>query len=196
MPNLPYTRDIPHATHNPSSDQPIMETNNNSNDTLWAVDHFGFNDNNGGYHKQVHLKNEAAPGISTVDGVFYANLANAQSWPFWQNALGSFQLMGRNSVATNGYITLPSSSPNPLILQWAAPIVDAAAQPIQDNSIFLFPIAFPTAVFSVVLSAQKASNGAEGLWIKSPGPNTLGFTIRTSASVGQFPALFYFAIGN
>ncbi len=196
MPNLPNTRDIPHSTHNPSSDQPIMEVNNNSNDTLWIQDHFGFNDNNGGLHKQVRLKNEAAPGLGTVDGAFYANLANSQSWPFWQNALGSFQMLGRGVTATSGYITLPSLSPTPLILQWAAPTVDASAQPIQDNSIFLFPLQFPTAVFTVVLSAVKASNGAEGLWVKAPGANTLGFTIRTSASAGQFTTLYYFAIGN
>lgn len=196
MPNFAFTRDTPFATHNPSSDQPVMQTNTNSEDSIWAVDHFGFNDNNGGLHKQVHLKNEAAPGLGTVDGVFYANLANAQSWPFWQNALGSFQMAGRGVTGTNGYLTLPSASANPVILQWAAPTLDNAAQTIRDNSSFTFPLAFPTAVFAVLISAVKASTGPEGLWVKAPGATTAGFTIRTSASAGQFTTLYYFAIGN
>ncbi len=55
MPNFTYKRDIPHSTHNPSVDQPDMEVNNNSIDSLIQIDHYGFNDNLGGYHKIIHL---------------------------------------------------------------------------------------------------------------------------------------------
>jgi len=52
--NLNYNRDIPFATHNPSVDQPDMQTNTNSVDTWVTVDHHGFQDNEGGYHTVIH----------------------------------------------------------------------------------------------------------------------------------------------
>lgn len=111
-----YNLNLPNPPDDPANDVSGMQTNTNSISGLLLQDHFGFNDNAGGNHKQVHLKNEAAPGGlgANADGVFYANLASGQSWPFWQNALGSFQLAGQNLFTTNGYVLLPAG----LILQW------------------------------------------------------------------------------
>lgn len=55
MPNFTYTRGIPASSHNPSTDQPDMQINNDSIADLIEIDHFGFNDqnNSSGYHKKT-----------------------------------------------------------------------------------------------------------------------------------------------
>ncbi len=52
--NLNYIRNIPFESHNPSVDQPDMQTNTNSIETWVSVDHHGFEDNEGGYHTVIH----------------------------------------------------------------------------------------------------------------------------------------------
>lgn len=50
-----YFPNIPFANNNPSVDQPNMETDTNSISSLIAIDHQGFNLNQGGYHTVVHF---------------------------------------------------------------------------------------------------------------------------------------------
>lgn len=193
MPNFTYSRDIPFEDNNPSEDQPNMKTNTNSNDSIFNVDHFSFNNNKGGSHKQVTLTNEAAPGLGDGDGVLFAALQNGNSWPAWQNGVFIDTFMNRAPLhAANGYASLPAG----LIFQWGARTLDANADTIRDDSPFLFTLPFPTSVYVVTLSAAKASSGAEGLWVKTGTLSTTGFTIRTSASAGQLTTLYFFAIGK
>jgi len=56
--NLNYTTGIPNAPNNPSSDQPLMQTNTTSIDTWVQQDHIGFNTNNGGYHSTIHAQQQ------------------------------------------------------------------------------------------------------------------------------------------
>ncbi len=105
-----YNLGVPNPPNRPSSDVPLMQTNTNAIPPLVNIDHFSFNNTLGGYHKQVHLVNEAAPGIGTASGVLFANLAAGQSWPFWQNALGSAQIISQIPTLTTinnstGYVT-------------------------------------------------------------------------------------------
>ena len=55
MTTFDYTRDIPASGHNPSTDQPNMNINTNSIDDLIDIDHYSFNQANGGKHTQVQL---------------------------------------------------------------------------------------------------------------------------------------------
>lgn len=116
MPNFSFTRDIPFATHNPSSDQPIMQTNTNSEDSIWAVDHHGFNDNLGGYHNVIHqdpqLADPAAiPGI----GQTYVKTVGSDVQLFYESGLGvvsqlsnSSALLPRVAVNFNVIATVPT----------------------------------------------------------------------------------------
>lgn len=99
MPNFSFTRDIPFATHNPSSDQPIMQTNTNSEDSIWAVDHHGFNDNLGGYHNIIHqdpqLADPAAiPGI----GQTYVKTVGSDVQLFYESGLGVVTQLSNSST--------------------------------------------------------------------------------------------------
>src|SRR6185295_16058097 len=127
MPNLIYTDNLPNPPNLPSQDVQSMQDNCNSVESWVQQDHFGFNDNNGGWHQNVRLQNHVAPGnpgfTGDPGGVLYSNNptspATAPGWPYWQNSLGTFQLTGSRSAnnplaAQNGYSFLPGG----LIIQW------------------------------------------------------------------------------
>lgn len=194
--NFTYNLNIPNPPNNPQTDVPNMKINTNSISSLLSIDHIGFNTNGSGIHKQVTLKNKAAPGLGDGDGVLYANLQGGQSWPFWQNALGSIQLLNgqpNTASATQGITYLPGK----VILIWSSQTLDNNGNTIRDNSPFLFPFGgFSSNCFTVLFNAEKSSTGAEGLWIKTGTLSKTGFSIHTSASSGQLSPFYYVAIGN
>ncbi len=65
MPLFSYNRDIPDGPNNPSVDQPKMKINTNSTDDLIDVDHFSFDESNGGYHRQVTVATKNTPVAQT-----------------------------------------------------------------------------------------------------------------------------------
>jgi hypothetical protein len=50
-----YNTNIPAASHNPSDDQPLMETNTNSINSWVQTDHYGFGTGTDGWHLQTTL---------------------------------------------------------------------------------------------------------------------------------------------
>lgn len=95
MANFTFDNTIPAAGHNPSTDQPIMLNNNIADEGIWAVDHVGYNANNGGTHNQVTFNiNQAAPGFGGGVSDLFANLSAGISQLFFQNSTKTFQLTG------------------------------------------------------------------------------------------------------
>lgn len=170
-----------------------MLTNTNAVNTLVSLDHFTFADSQAGRHKQVTLTNKAAPGLGGGNGVLYANLATGQSWPFWQNALGSFQLAGPNTAtANNGTAFLPGG----IILKWGliTPIVGGGV-----STAFVFVPAFPTACFSVQLTLKNpgTTTNTQTASVRSiqAGGVGGGFTYNYTGG-GAYDGIYWFAIGN
>lgn len=189
MPNLIYTRDIPHSDHNPSNDQGPMEVNTNSIDTLIAADHFSFNDNKGGRHKQVTLTNEAAPGFGEGNGVLYANLFQGQSWPFWQNGLGSTLIVGPTTpTANNGTVFLSGG----IVIKWGtvSPVVNQTLTGVT------FAPAFPTACFVVLVTEKRTAspNGVDQVYVNAKTAGNFAY-YSTTNGVG-FASFDWIAIGN
>lgn len=116
MTNFAYNRNIPDAPNDPSVDQPNMRTNTNSIDDILAINHKSFNQNNGGLHTVVQFDaNLGTPGLGGGVAAFYPKVVAGQSWPFWQNGAGEFQLAGVPAgLSQNGFIVLG----NTLKLQW------------------------------------------------------------------------------
>lgn len=188
MPLFPFDTTIPAANNDPSADQPIMLQNNISTAGIIAVDHIGFGVANGGTHKQVTLTNEPAPGLGGGNGVLYANLFNGQSWPIWENALGSTILVsGPSQALANGFVTLPGA----VIMQWGS----IAGAPIANGAPVGFPMVFPNAVFSVTLGPQSNSTNDKTISISTGSLTTAGFTVKCSGT-SSFQALYWIAIGN
>lgn len=152
MPNFTYTRSIPAASHNPSVDQPDMQINTNSTDDLIAVDHFSFNDNDGGLHKKVSLVAKTAPfptpaGAScvlyggTAGNLIFSNVALAGtgvqmtvgSRPPVLAAIGRTFLPGGLSLiwgsGTTVAGTLTQAYPDPLAVVYTASAVVVGAPP-------------------------------------------------------------------
>jgi hypothetical protein len=200
--NLTYNTGVPNPPNRPSADVPLMQINTNNIPTLIGVDHFQFQNNFGGYHQQVHLVNESAPGIGTASGVLYANLATSQSWPFWQNALGSFQLMGQNSAATNGYVTIPGG----IILQWGSntAVTEGSFAGGTANGTVTFAtanIAFPTNCFNVISIPFWTSTppSSTGTGTATPDTSTLtrtAFNWKFNSNSSAYTGFFWIAIGN
>jgi len=153
--NFTYNNGVPDGPDNPSDDQPDMKINTQSIDSIIAIDHIGFNTNGSGIHKQVTLLNQGAPGLGDGNGVMYANIVNGNSWPIWQNALGSTVMV---SSATNnsslGYVSLPGG----ILIQWGKQAGSSA------NTIPVsFPLQFtlasvPTNAYSVQVIPERAAS--------------------------------------
>lgn len=90
MPLITYNRDIPDQPNNPSVDQPDMKINTNSVDDIINVDHYSFNDNLGGLHKQVRMPALAArpAGLVVGEGTFYTKTVQVAPGPI--NATQAF----------------------------------------------------------------------------------------------------------
>jgi hypothetical protein len=171
----------PTPNNDPADDAPVMQANSLSIKDLIAVDHVGFNDTLGGYHKQISFqKNLSAPGIGGGKAELYCGQylagADTRSWPFWQNLLSSTQMMGACSVASPaGYVTLAGG----LIVQWgiysggfiaitSGPITFSVAFPNNCLYIGLTPIAlnttFPQSAVLSVVSVAFPSNLSGFTW--------------------------------
>jgi hypothetical protein len=192
MPTITYNRNIPNPPDSPQADVPKMKVNTNSISDIINVDHYTFGTtsplaNIDGLHKQVTMVNEAAPGLSTGNGVLYANLANGQSWPFWQNALGSFELLGQNSSANNGYITLGG-----MLFQWGRVLNPGASGGVTFN------IDFPSnnAPFVIFLTPYSGSSNRPCSVNTSVPPDKHSFGYLINSAGAETLALYWLAIGN
>jgi hypothetical protein len=191
MPVIGYNPNIPAANNNPSQDQPKMQTNTNAINTLLSLDHFTFADSLAGRHKQVSLTNESAPGLAGGSGVLYANLATGQSWPFWQNALGSIQLAGpTTATANNGTEFLPGG----IILKWGL-ITPIAGGGMSTPFVFVPP--FPTACFNVQLTLKNPSGTAntQTASVRSIQGGGVGFTYNYTGG-SAYDGIYWLAVGN
>jgi len=199
-----YTNTVPNPPNLPSTDVNAMQTNTATIDSWVQRDHFGFNNSEGGLHQQVSMANQAAPGIpANMDGVLYADANGGNSWPIWQNTLGSFQITG-SAAATNpsvpganGFTFLPGG----FIFQWGivlaavggiiTPVLFATSNINFPNNCFIVnttlihsvgPIpAVPTVVGSLTVS----------------GVSNTGFSyLKLSTQNSSYLAFYWTAIGN
>ena len=184
-----YTTDIPDGPNNPSNDQPDMKINTNSIDSIIAVDHVGFNTAKGGFHKQVKFSaNQSAPGFGTGVGDIYANTAVGNSWPFWQNALGSTQLAGPTSTsASNGSTYLPGG----IILKWG--FVNSIT-----NGTVTFTTAFPNNIFAVMTTAyySGSASGVGATTLRKSQVLVTGFEWTFNTNASNYTGFNWIAVGN
>lgn len=101
-----YNTNIPDAPNDPSADQPKMQTNTNSIDTIIGIDHYSFADSPSGFHKQVHfpLKNVAVAPVGTDASILYTAAGTAAVNPQlnFVNNLGLFPI---SCVRAWGYVS-------------------------------------------------------------------------------------------
>lgn len=90
-----YNSSIPATNNNPSSDQPIMQTNAAAIENFVNVDHVDFNNSNCGKHLQVTINSKNLPIAQTdPQSVIYTGngIASTVSQLFYVNQLATFPL--------------------------------------------------------------------------------------------------------
>ena len=184
---ITYNENIPTTNNRPSADQPIMQTNAVAIKNILDIDHVTFNTSPSGYHKVIHFVTQGSdPGTVAGIGQTYTKTVSGDEYPFFKTGLGTvYQLAGNaSSLATNGYTTLP----NGLILQWGRKL-----SPGQTGTVN-FPIAFPTACFSVTITQRRdSSTSTQGMYLNGV-PGIASFAYNGSSSSDD--ALYWMATGN
>jgi hypothetical protein len=145
---FPYNTTLPNPPDDPADDVGGMQVNTLSISQLIAVDHVGFSTPSGGYHNQVSFAiNQAAPGLGSGVGELFTNIFKGNAWPFFQNALGTYQLAGASAalLSTDGYIVTSG-----LVVQWGRVTGLAGAWPATGviNLNASPHIGFPAAIFA------------------------------------------------
>ena len=186
MPLFTYTDNIPDGPNNPSQDQPNMKTNTNSIDQLLAVDHFSFNDGNGGLHKQVNLVTEASPALQG-NSVIYANTYQGRVVPWAKNSSDDLPLFFRVSNSNPGF----SSTYGATIYQFGTvtPVVNQTLTAVS------FPLAFPNSCFVVVVTAKRTAspNGVDQIYVNAKTASNFSYYATTSGT--GFASFDWIAIG-
>lgn len=186
-----FNNAIPSANNDPSADQPDMLINNQSNLSIWAVDHRTFNVANGGTHLQVSMADQAAPAIpGGLTSVLFSNLQGGQSVPFWKNALATYNIAiytGAISPIATGYTRLPGG----IIMQWGQIVsTSTAITPL------VFPTPFASAVFSITFGlTASGSTGHGGTVYVSGATSTTGFSWQQADLSSSHTGFYWTAIG-
>lgn len=158
MANYSYYVDRPDANNNPSLDQPDMKVNTNSISSLISEDHIGFNQNNGGLHKQVRMPIQATIPSGTISnsGTTYVKTANGSAQIFYTNGItgNEYQL---TRVDNAGYSTFADTTgwtflPGGLILQYGSTTTTGV------STLVSFPFTTMTASYSLTLSLRNNAN--------------------------------------
>lgn len=190
-PSIPLSTDLISASQQPIEDN-FTELNNQ-----FLIDHTAFNVggvNGDGHHKQVTFNVDIAdpPAAGTVS-VIYPKLVGGVQSPYFINAVGATALWrgGANSgliTQTTGGNTSNGSMefPNGVGFKWGT-----FAVPIGPTAV-VFPVAFPTACFSVTVSPVIAGATSTNLNIQPATLAAAGFSVFSNVAV----TFTYFAIGN
>lgn len=192
--SIPYNLNIPLSSHNPSVDQPNMETNNNSIASIIAVDHVAFNTSGSGQHNQVTFNATNVPAVPTAPPVLFTNTQDgfgtnlpgplAQLFYYSGDAAHGQQQYKING--TSGSVLLPMG----IILKW----VQQSGVATTGGTLNTFASAglpdFPNNLFTVIVTNTLTGtlhSIAITTWAKT------GFTARSDSSSVGFG---YLAIGN
>ena len=197
--SFPINTGIPAAPNNPADDQPIMRQNYANISGFLAVDHVAPGTINDGYHQQVHLLNEAAPGLGTANGVLHANIFNGQSWPYWQNALGDFLLLSGPTLASQSGFSFISQG---ILLQWGlnTAVSSGSFASGAANGTVTYPRAFLTKVFVVLPIPFYSTTVSDGAGSVNADNNSItsltSFNWKFNSNSTKYTGFYWFAIGN
>jgi hypothetical protein len=198
MPNLNYITGIPNGPNNPSNDQPNMQTNTNSISTFLAVDHFGFKNNNGGWHKQSTYPQVLSAATTTAgQGALYVKAGAQGSQLFWirDNTAGTEAPL---TIASSGIITPFSRTqrgytflPGNLLFQWGFDSVNAQPATTTIN----FPVAFANVggfAPIVTVTANRNSTNVDTVYVVS---TVAASFVCQNTSSGGIANIYWHAIG-
>jgi len=210
MTNFLYNTGIPAANNNPSTDQPDMQTNTDSTNAILNVDHFTFNNNNGGMHQQVQIVsqntipsavNNTPVGLKNGAGTIYTKPLGGPSDLFFtpDQSGDEYKLTNIDAVnfATFGTFTnylAPADQkggwtflPGGLIMQYGTRTFLATGNTIAVT----FPKSF-TNIFNIQTTIFQNAGVTFIQGIKTQSLSGFNFTVNTTGTV----SFYWIAIGN
>ena len=183
MASFTYDSSVPAANHNPSVDQPVMQTNAASIASIWAQDHYSFGSslNVDGQHLQVTFPVAlAAPTPTGTIGIVETQTVNSKSELFYTNATANVQITNTSLSASNGSGYLPGG------LQIRSGSGTSSAAGVVNT----FNTAFPTTCLSVVVVEKNQTATPRSFSVNST-LNAANFTVYSNGSTN----IYYIAIG-
>lgn len=193
-PNIPASADAP------KNDQPQMQINNASINSLIAIDHIGFSTTNGGYHTVVHsVDNVTDPAtVGTGVGMLYTKVVTLNSLTdtqlFYLTAGGGLNQLTGSAPQTNGYAFLAG-----IIINWGTVTLTVGTTTQTTVNLTSPNLSFPNNMFNVQVAlipnntSQNSSNNTVSATIMSKSQFIITFA---GTSAGNFPSAYWFAIGN
>lgn len=175
---IPYNPTIPVTNDDPADDQPLMQTNFASINTLINVDHVGFSNAQYGQHNQVTFAANNVPTTPTVPPVLFTNTVGAVPQPFFYSG----STFNQYTNAANGSTFLLGG----MILKWGL------AFAITDNASVSFVTPFPNSCYAVYLTIVDPNATSKTENVKSGTLSPSGFNVRVSSGA---VSVYYLAIG-
>lgn len=203
MTSFTYNPAIPNGPNSPSADQPIMKQNAASINSIIAVDHIGFNTNNGGWHTIIHQPVQGSapavtPGITQLYSLNYtpnSTVTSTGTQLFMTNSGGTIQMTG-TSQQTDGWAWF-----NGMLYQWGRITGKSGAWPTTDQTLTFKDrvagaIPFSNNCFAVTTTFIGPSSSSTGdICINSVSATNFHWQF-TGSSSASFDGFYWMAIGN
>lgn len=213
MPLYTYNRDTPDTPDDPSVSQPDMFQNTNSIDDLIDEDHYSFNDNNGGLHKQARLVAGSLPsgrasGLGTIytKTVTRAAVNTTEQFYVADNSLNEYQMTQTIPASYAGTFAQQAAYGSPpagfsqvggwtflpggLIYQWG---FYSNPGNLGSGGTIPFPVAFTAGPYTLQLTLYRDSGRPVCIDSDTP-PSTTSFTFVADSSGAD--GLYWQAIGK
>lgn len=211
---LDYIQNVPNPPDVPSNDVPDMKINTNSIYTWAAIDHHGYEDNLGGYHKVIRqdVQGSTPANIPNINQIFVKSYlppfsgatADTQLYALTGNG-GLSQLTG-NDAETDGWQWIGG-----VLLQWGNVLGthgtnktftngDSGSVTFLDRGPTSKGIPFPNACFVVIANGVYNSNiatpnGAAGIGIDSYTLTKTSFDWTFYSNSSSYTQFSWIAIG-
>lgn len=208
MPFFSYNTGIPAANNNPSVDQPNMQTNTNSINSILNVDHYNFNDNEGGHHRQTTFVDQTIPTTAVGQSALYSKTSGqSQVYATGNNGGKEYQLtrMIDASFASFGTAVplvatgtasgtgMWSFLPGGLLIQTGDCTNDSTA----GGPVFTFPVAFTSVPISIVVTADNSDTNRYSCNVVALSSTQFRVDIHKNESNSSFASNFtWIAIGK
>lgn len=175
---IPYNPSIPATNDDPADDQPLMQANFSSINTLINVDHVGFSNAQYGQHNQVTFAANNVPTTPTTPPVLFTNTVGGAPQLFFYSG----STFNQYTSAANGSTYLLGGT----IIKWGGTGVISGS-----GNVITFATAFPNNCFMVTLTLVDPGNPTVQYNVQSK--SNSNFTCATSSANKSF---YYIAMGN
>ncbi len=222
LPQLNFNNNVPLATNNPSADQGPMLSNNISNQSIWDVDHIGFNTNGTGYHQQVRMPNYTTTPITPIPpviagmggtycdntistgatnetGLWYTPDASGNKYQLTRTVTASFATFGNNINNYTGSNTALTGGwsflPGGLLLQYGRADYGSS---LPVSGTITYPVRFDVGAFSIqmTLTSNNGTPGNATVSRRGDGPSSFAWESNSSSSNNNYDGFYWVAIGK